>query len=46
MKRVMLVEDEENLYLAIKLNLELENYNVTSVCEWQKCYFKVSSGQI
>jgi two-component system alkaline phosphatase synthesis response regulator PhoP len=27
----MLVEDEENLHLAIKLNLELENYNVTSV---------------
>ena len=26
----MLVEDEENLHLAIKLNLELENYNVTS----------------
>ena len=27
----MLVEDEENLHLAIKLNLELENYNVTSL---------------
>jgi two-component system, OmpR family, alkaline phosphatase synthesis response regulator PhoP len=27
---VLLVEDEENLHEALKLNLELEGYNVTS----------------
>ena len=46
MKRVMLVEDEENLHLAIKLNLELENYNVTSVYNGKNAISKVSSGQI
>ena len=39
MKRILLVEDEENLHLAIKLNLELEQYNVTSVYNG-KCSFK------
>ncbi len=27
---ILLVEDEENLHEALKLNLELENYDVTS----------------
>ena len=27
---ILLVEDEENLHEALKLNLELEGYNVTS----------------
>ena len=29
-KSILLVEDEENLQEALKLNLELENYEVTS----------------
>ena len=31
MKRILLVEDEEHLHSAIKLNLELEGYHVISV---------------
>jgi two-component system alkaline phosphatase synthesis response regulator PhoP len=30
---ILLVEDEENLQEALKLNLELENYEVTGVCD-------------
>ena len=30
-KSILLVEDEENLHEALKLNLELDNYEVTSV---------------
>ena len=33
MTRILLVEDEEHLLEAIKLNLELEGYNVTAVKE-------------
>jgi len=33
MKRILLVEDEEHLLEAIKLNLELERYHVTAVKE-------------
>jgi len=29
-KSILLVEDEENLHVALKLNLELDNYEVTS----------------
>jgi two-component system alkaline phosphatase synthesis response regulator PhoP len=29
-KSILLVEDEENLHDALRLNLELENYQVTS----------------
>jgi len=45
MKRVMLVEDEENLHLAIKLNLELENYNVTSVYNGKNAISKFHQGR-
>ena len=45
MKRVMLVEDEENLHLAIKLNLELENYNVTSVYNGKNAISKFRLGR-
>jgi len=45
MKRVMLVEDEENLHLAIKLNLELENYNVTSVYNGKNAISKFRQGR-
>ena len=30
---ILLVEDEENLHEALKLNLEMEDYDVTSVFE-------------
>ena len=30
-KRILLVEDEEHLHEAIKLNLEIEDYDVVSV---------------
>ena len=45
MKRVMLVEDEENLHLAIKLNLELEAYNVTSVYNGKNALLKFQEGR-
>lgn len=41
----MLVEDEENLHLAIKLNLELENYNVTSVYNGKTAMSKFRQGR-
>ena len=41
----MLVEDEENLHLAIKLNLELENYNVTSVYNGKNAISKFRQGR-
>ncbi len=41
----MLVEDEENLHLAIKLNLELENYNVTSVYNGKNAISKFHQGR-
>ncbi len=30
MEHILLIEDEENLHEAIKMNLELEGFNVTS----------------
>lgn len=33
MKNILLVEDEENLHEAIKINLDIEGYNVTSAFE-------------
>ena len=45
MKRILLVEDEENLHLAIKLNLELENYNVTSVYNGKNAILKFRDGR-
>ena len=33
---ILLVEDEENLHEALKLNLELENYQVTSAYDGSK----------
>ena len=43
MKRILLVEDEENLHLAIKLNLE--NYNVTSVYNGKNAISKFRLGR-
>ena len=40
-----LVEDEENLHLAIKLILELENYNVTSVYNGKNAILKFRDGE-
>ena len=31
-QRILLVEDEDNLRNTIRLNLEMEKYNVTAVC--------------
>lgn len=45
MKRILLVEDEENLHLAIRLNLELENYNVTSVYNGKNAILKFRDGR-
>jgi two-component system alkaline phosphatase synthesis response regulator PhoP len=45
MKRILLVEDEENLHLAIKLNLELEQYNVTSVYNGKNALLKFQEGR-
>ena len=45
MKRILLVEDEENLHLAIKLNLELEAYNVTSVHNGKNALLKFQEGR-
>jgi len=41
MKNILLVEDEENLHEAIKLNLDLEGYNVTSVFKGKDAIQKV-----
>lgn len=41
MKSILLVEDEENLHEAIKLNLDLEGYNVTSVFKGKDAIQKV-----
>jgi two-component system alkaline phosphatase synthesis response regulator PhoP len=45
MKRILLVEDEENLHLAIKLNLELEHYNVSSVYNGKNAILKFREGR-
>lgn len=41
MKNILLVEDEENLHEAIKLNLDIEGYNVTSVFKGRNAIAKV-----
>lgn len=40
MKNILLVEDEENLHEAIKLNLDIEGYNVTSAYEGKDAIVK------
>lgn len=40
MKRILLVEDEENLHDVIKMNLEMEEYDVTSVYNGKKAIDK------
>src|SRR5450755_2721514 len=41
-KSILLVEDEENLHDALRLNLELENYQVTSVYDGNQALKAVS----
>src|SRR6187200_2424828 len=38
---VLLVEDEENLHDALKLNLELEGYEITSAFDGQEALKKI-----
>ena len=45
MKRILLVEDEENLHFAIKLNLEMEGYNVISVFNGKNAITKFKEGR-
>ena len=45
MKRILLVEDEENLHLAIKLNLEMEGYNVISIYNGKNAVSKFKEGR-
>ena len=45
MKRILLVEDEENLHFAIKLNLEMEGYNVISVFNGKNAITKFKQGR-
>lgn len=45
MKRILLVEDEENLHFAIKLNLEIEQYNVISVFNGKNAITKFQQGR-
>src|ERR1700710_1206184 len=40
---ILLVEDEENLHEALKLNLELEGYEVTSACDGTQALKAVQS---
>jgi two-component system alkaline phosphatase synthesis response regulator PhoP len=44
-KRVLLIEDEEHLHEAIKMNLEIENYVVTSVFEGKDAVSKFKLGR-
>jgi two-component system, OmpR family, alkaline phosphatase synthesis response regulator PhoP len=44
-RRILLVEDEENLHEAIKMNLELENYLVTSVFNGKEAMKKFNQGR-
>ena len=44
-KRILLVEDEENLHEAIKLNLEIDNYSVTSVFNGKDVMEKFRQGR-
>lgn len=40
MKNILLVEDEENLHEAIKLNLDIEGYNITSAFQGKEAIVK------
>jgi two-component system alkaline phosphatase synthesis response regulator PhoP len=40
MRNILLVEDEENLHEAIKLNLDIEGYNVTSAYQGKEAIVK------
>jgi len=44
-RRILLVEDEENLHEAIKMNLELEDYIVTSVFNGKEAMRKFNQGR-
>ena len=44
-KRILLVEDEENLHEAIKINLELEGYLVNSVYNGKEAMKKFNQGR-
>ena len=44
-KRILLVEDEEHLHEAIKLNLELEDYDVVSVFKGKEAINKFRQGR-
>ena len=41
-KSILLVEDEENLHDALRLNLELENYQVTSAFDGNEALKAIS----
>ena len=41
-QRILLVEDEENLLEVVKLNLELEGYNVTTSSKGKDALNKAS----
>ena len=43
MKNILLVEDEENLHEAIKLNLDIEGYKVTSAYKGKEALTKTKS---
>ena len=45
MKRILLVEDEEHLHSAIKLNLELEGYHVISVYNGKNAFHKFNESR-
>ena len=44
-KRILLVEDEEHLHDAIKMNLEMEKYDVTSVYKGKEAINKFRQGR-
>jgi two-component system alkaline phosphatase synthesis response regulator PhoP len=44
-KRILLVEDEEHLHEAIKMNLEMENYMVNSVFDGKNAISKFKEGR-
>ena len=44
-KRILLVEDEEHLHEAIKMNLEMENYIVNSVYNGKNAISKFKEGR-
>ncbi len=46
MKRILLIEDEEHLHSAIKMNLELEGYHVSSVYNGKNALQKFKESRI